>query len=49
MSLPVRGAWIEINASAQSSIADWSLPVRGAWIEISSVILFAPVSARRSP
>ena len=33
-SLPVRGAWIEINASAIALILDWSLPVRGAWIEI---------------
>ena len=34
LSLPVRGAWIEIlNAKSATDVA-WSLPVRGAWIEI---------------
>ena len=35
LSLPVRGAWIEIlSAAALSAAALSSLPVRGAWIEI---------------
>ena len=34
-SLPVRGAWIEINGAGDRQDADASLPVRGAWIEIS--------------
>ena len=35
LSLPVRGAWIEIITSSANSNADaLSLPVRGAWIEI---------------
>ena len=33
-SLPVRGAWIEIQAAAARAPAKRSLPVRGAWIEI---------------
>ena len=35
MSLPVRGAWIEI-LEIPAVAANWykSLPVRGAWIEI---------------
>ena len=34
MSLPVRGAWIEICVLVFVSVLAWSLPVRGAWIEI---------------
>ena len=35
VSLPVRGAWIEmIFARSQRDCASASLPVRGAWIEI---------------
>ena len=34
MSLPVRGAWIEIMPEAFSVIWEESLPVRGAWIEM---------------
>ena len=36
LSLPVRGAWIEIPAYCFSAGSSWSLPVRGAWIEIAS-------------
>ena len=36
LSLPVRGAWIEIPASLARAAAGRSLPVRGAWIEIIS-------------
>ena len=35
MSLPVRGAWIEISASLLLNKKSASLPVRGAWIEMS--------------
>ena len=35
MSLPVRGAWIEISIFGLFRILFESLPVRGAWIEIS--------------
>ncbi len=34
LSLPVRGAWIEIVRSAPMPTRSQSLPVRGAWIEI---------------
>ena len=34
MSLPVRGAWIEMFSGGQEGIWKLSLPVRGAWIEI---------------
>ena len=36
MSLPVRGAWIEIYIWTNKTLSKFlSLPVRGAWIEIS--------------
>ena len=34
MSLPVRGAWIEITAYELYFAPETSLPVRGAWIEM---------------
>ena len=35
-SLPVRGAWIEMDLTTHGSRKErWSLPVRGAWIEIT--------------
>ena len=34
MSLPVRGAWIEINGDYPKGGVIPSLPVRGAWIEM---------------
>ena len=34
MSLPSRGAWIEIPVSRQPGGRRLSLPSRGAWIEI---------------
>ena len=37
MSLPVRGAWIEICLGGRNECNNPSLPVRGAWIEISDV------------
>ena len=38
MSLPVRGAWIEIDYPTDKASINSSLPVRGAWIEINSTI-----------
>ena len=34
MSLPMRGAWIEITLLAMLLLIVASLPMRGAWIEI---------------
>ena len=34
VSLPVRGAWIEILSNISCVVVTPSLPVRGAWIEI---------------
>ena len=36
LSLPVRGAWIEMSIFLQMSECSESLPVRGAWIEIKN-------------
>ena len=36
MSLPSRGAWIEISRVRSRSLTASSLPSRGAWIEISN-------------
>ena len=35
MSLPARGAWIEIFGMRRGGCHFASLPARGAWIEIS--------------
>ena len=47
-SLPVRGAWIEIDVElAQTDAKYASLPVRGAWIEIMPVpLLLFPYKSR---
>ena len=37
-SLPVRGAWIEIESLENRRVKDLSLPVRGAWIEITNAL-----------
>ena len=34
VSLPVRGAWIEMALKVRRKCIGMSLPVRGAWIEI---------------
>ena len=34
MSLPTRGAWIEICTLSTAPLVQVSLPTRGAWIEI---------------
>ena len=41
LSLPVRGAWIEISNPSMIISLYWSLPVRGAWIEIISAAIIA--------
>ena len=39
LSLPARGAWIEIKAPLTRPITLWSLPARGAWIEILTALI----------
>ena len=39
LSLPVRGAWIEIVYMPDANLNYSSLPVRGAWIEIELAVL----------
>ena len=49
MSLPARGAWIEIYIMPAHLIIISSLPARGAWIEIVAVrdwVLSAVVAPR---
>ena len=39
MSLPVRGAWVEIEWIGDfADDPDSSLPVRGAWVEIALIV-----------
>ena len=48
MSLPARGAWIEITYNTRQMSRFMSLPARGAWIEIkkeevkAGLLLVAP-------
>ena len=50
VSLPSRGAWIEISVYQQGQgAADASLPSRGAWIEMVSIRLRVAVVCGRSP
>ena len=40
LSLPPRGAWIEMRSAEEiRSVVKWSLPPRGAWIEITDYLL----------
>ena len=48
-SLPVRGAWIEINGRIDLFLRQPSLPVRGAWIEIVAVCRLILHGQGRSP
>ena len=43
-SLPIRGAWIEINLIALWCSGLSSLPIRGAWIEIHT-----PITTKTTP
>ena len=49
VSLPVRGAWIEIRWWFQMVLPSRSLPVRGAWIEMSSSHSGSSSQSGRSP
>ena len=51
LSLPIRGAWIEILRNASPGrTGQWSLPIRGAWIEMVFLSLAAAgLLTRRSP
>ena len=49
MSLPVRGAWIEIPPIRGRSTSLMSLPVRGAWIEILLFFRRVPTNATSLP
>ena len=49
MSLPVRGAWVEIGGGGVDAGSAWSLPVRGAWVEIRQAIAVFSASMSRSP
>ena len=49
MSLPVRGAWIEIPRRRCHTARRESLPVRGAWIEMQRSMSRAILPLRRSP
>ena len=49
LSLPVRGAWIEIENHACDYYDGTSLPVRGAWIEIGAILQHLLLPFCRSP
>ena len=49
LSLPVRGAWIEIFLIVTTWNSRWSLPVRGAWIEILYADVIPTEDEGRSP
>ena len=49
MSLPVRGAWVEMEDVTHWFRRSWrSLPVRGAWVEIT-LLISIPCTARVAP
>ena len=48
LSLPLRGAWIEITMDLQAFINSKSLPLRGAWIEIPCTAL-QPITYKSLP
>ena len=49
MSLPIRGAWIEIRETFGGADDLESLPIRGAWIEIHTFLRVSANVSRRSP
>ena len=49
MSLPVRGAWVEMSVPPSPYSRPWSLPVRGAWVEIMAASLICAEPMGRSP
>ena len=48
-SLPLRGAWIEIEMKIYKILLLLSLPLRGAWIEMDYINISTPKGGRRSP
>ena len=49
-SLPVRGAWVEMDGcGVQTKREKVSLPVRGAWVEIVQVAICCLCRLSRSP
>ncbi len=48
-SLPVRGAWVEIDKQPLLDLRATSLPVRGAWVEIERHRHIFRPDAGRSP
>ena len=49
MSLPARGAWIEIARPHWTSPKDRSLPARGAWIEMANYTILIRLLAGSLP
>ena len=49
MSLPVRGAWVEMLRQRDGNGSDLSLPVRGAWVEIAAGTGKGNTKLSRSP
>ena len=49
LSLPTRGAWIEIGEPADGGSTPWSLPTRGAWIEMEKERVDPRCPCSRSP
>ena len=49
LSLPVRGAWVEIASKWTQRSKASSLPVRGAWVEISISATSSKLPPSRSP
>ena len=49
LSLPVRGAWVEINVRFLLRTCSSSLPVRGAWVEMFGYWKKLTMRLRRSP
>ena len=50
LSLPVRGAWVEISLSRLNCVMQRrSLPVRGAWVEMGKALVLLALRPCRSP
>ena len=49
LSLPMRGAWIEITKDLVKPCFAESLPMRGAWIEMCLALRLSYYWQRRSP
>ena len=49
MSLPVRGAWVEMGLTAHMASGGKSLPVRGAWVEMRTSFWDVPMMLMSLP